>query len=42
MEELGSKQPMFYVQIPDSESDGVLSAVNDALETFQVPADRRT
>ena len=40
MEELGSKQPVFYVQIPDSEPAGVLSAVKDALETFQVPADR--
>jgi len=40
MEELGSKQPVLYVQIPDSEPAGVLSAVNDALETFQVPADR--
>ena len=40
MEELGSKQPVFYVQIPDSESAGVLSAVKDALETFQVPTDR--
>jgi uncharacterized protein len=39
-EELGGKQPVFYVQIPDSEPAGVLSAVNDALETFQVPADR--
>lgn len=40
MRELGNKQPVFYVQIPDSESAGVLSAVNDALESFQVPADR--
>lgn len=40
MEEIGSNQPVFYVQIPDSESAGVLSAVKDALETFQVPADR--
>jgi AAA+ ATPase superfamily predicted ATPase len=40
MRELGNRQPVFYVQIPDSESAGVLSAVNDALETFQVPADR--
>ncbi len=40
MQELGNKQPVFYVQIPDSEPAGVLSAVNDALETFQVPADR--
>lgn len=33
-------RPVFYVQIPDSESVGVVSAVNDALETFQVPSDR--
>ncbi len=29
-----SKQPIFYVQVPDSEPTGVLSAVNDASETF--------
>src|SRR5271156_2570723 len=40
MQELGNKQPVFYVQIPDSEPAGVLSAVNDALDTFRVPADR--
>jgi len=40
IEELGNRQPVFYVQIPDSEPAGVLSAVNDALETFHVPADR--
>lgn len=40
MLELGNKQPVFYVQIPDSESAGVISAVNDALETFHVSADR--
>jgi AAA+ ATPase superfamily predicted ATPase len=40
MQELGNRQPVFYVQIPDSEPAGVLSAVNDALETFKVPADR--
>jgi AAA+ ATPase superfamily predicted ATPase len=39
MEEIKSKQPVFYVQIPDSEPAGVLSAVNDALETFQVAAE---
>ena len=37
MQEIGSKQPVFYVQMPDSEPAGVLSAVNDALETFKVP-----
>lgn len=36
----GTAQPMFYVQIPDSEPAGVLSTVNDALDTFRVPADR--
>jgi hypothetical protein len=30
---------VFYVQIPDSAPAGVLSAVGDALDTFQVPAD---
>ena len=40
MKEIGSKQPIFYVQIPDSEPAGVLSAVNDALDNFQVPTDR--
>jgi len=40
MQELGNQQPVFYVQIPDSEPAGVLSAMNDALETFQVPAGR--
>lgn len=38
--QVGSEQPVFYVQIPDSEPAGVLSAVNDALETFRVPGDR--
>lgn len=33
-------QPVFYVQIPDSEPAGVLSAVNDALDTFRVPVER--
>ena len=40
IQELGNKQPLLYVQIPDSEPAGVLSAMNDALETFQVPTDR--
>jgi len=40
MDEIGSREPVFYVQIPDSEQGGVLSAVNDALEIFQVPSDR--
>jgi hypothetical protein len=40
MAELGSKLPVFYVQIPDSEPSGVLSAVKDALETFSVPSEK--
>lgn len=40
MQEIKSKQPVFYVQIPDSEPTGVLSAVNDALATFHIPADQ--
>ena len=40
MEAVGSDKPVFYVQVPDSEAVGVISAVNDALDTFQVPADR--
>lgn len=30
-------RPFFYVQIPDSAPAGVLSAVHDAMETFEVP-----
>lgn len=33
-----ARRPVLYVQLPDSEPAGVLSAVNDALEAFQVPA----
>ena len=40
MQEIQSKQPVFYVQLPDSEPSGVLSAVNDALDTFRVPANQ--
>ena len=40
MQELGSTQPVYFVQVPDSEPAGVISSVNDALETFRVPADR--
>lgn len=40
MRELGSEQPVLYVQIPDSEPAGVLSAIHDALDTFQVPPER--
>jgi len=31
---------VFYVQVPDSGEAGVISAVNDALDTFHIPADR--
>ncbi len=40
MASIGVSQPVLYVQIPDSEPAGVISAVNDALETFAVPADQ--
>lgn len=33
-------RPVFYVQIPDSGPAGVLSAVRDAMENFQIPPDR--
>jgi AAA+ ATPase superfamily predicted ATPase len=33
-------RPVFYVQVPDSGPAGVLSAVNDAMETFGVPRDQ--
>ena len=39
LESLG-KRPVYYVQIPDSGDAGVLSAVNDALDTFDVPRER--
>lgn len=37
---LGNGQPVFYLQIPDALPAGLLSAVNDALDMFQVPPDR--
>ena len=40
MEAIASAKPVFYVQVPDSEAVGVISAVNDALDTFKVPTDR--
>ncbi len=40
MESIHSTKPLFYVQVPDSEPAGVLSAMNDAFDTFQVPNDR--
>ena len=33
-------RPVYYVQIPDSGDAGVLSAVNDALDTFNVPREK--
>lgn len=35
---LGSNAPIFYVQVPDSAPAGVLSAVADAMDTFQIDA----
>jgi AAA+ ATPase superfamily predicted ATPase len=35
---VNSRQPVFYVQVPDSEPAGVLSSVTDALDTFHVTA----
>ena len=35
-----SGQSVLYMQVPDSEPMGVISAVNDALETFAVPTDQ--
>lgn len=40
MQEIKSQQPVFYVQVPDSEPSGVLSAVKDALETFKIPVEK--
>ena len=40
LQAISSQQPVFYVQIPDSEPVGVLSAINDALDTFRVPSER--
>ncbi|MBO0700993.1 MAG: AAA family ATPase [Zavarzinella sp.] len=39
LQEVGER-PVFYVQIPDSGEAGVISAVNDALDTFGMPPDR--
>jgi uncharacterized protein len=36
----GGDQRVYYVQIPDSGEAGVISAVNDALDTFGVPQER--
>jgi AAA+ ATPase superfamily predicted ATPase len=35
-----SGRKVYYVQIPDSDEAGVISAVNDALDTFGVPLER--
>ncbi len=40
MQAIASHQPVFYVQIPDSEPVGVISAIIDGLDTFRVPGDR--
>lgn len=39
MEAISATNPVYYVQIPDSEPVGVISATNDALDTFRVPAE---
>jgi AAA+ ATPase superfamily predicted ATPase len=39
LEGMGGRR-VYYVQVPDSGEAGVISAVNDALETFQVPPER--
>src|SRR5437762_2560931 len=40
LEQVRAETPVFYVQVPDSEPAGVMSAVSSALDTFRVPADR--
>lgn len=42
LQEMGDGRPVFYVQIPDSAPAGVLSAVGDAMETFEVELPRPT
>jgi len=37
-----SNRSIFYVQIPDSDDGGVVSAVIDALETFNISSDQFT
>jgi uncharacterized protein len=37
---MSPQRPIFYVQIPDSAPAGVLSAVADAMDTFQIDATR--
>jgi hypothetical protein len=37
---LRGDRPIFYVQVPDSGPVGVLSAVVDAMDTFEIPRDR--
>jgi hypothetical protein len=33
-------QPIYYVQIPDSDETGVIAAMVDAMDTFELPEDR--
>lgn len=40
LRELDRDRLVFYVQIPDSEEAGVLSAVNDALDAFEVSTEQ--
>lgn len=35
-----AQRPILYVQVPDSAPAGVLSAMHDAMETFEVPPER--
>jgi hypothetical protein len=40
LQAVAPNQPVFYVQVPDSEPAGILSAVNDGLDTFRTRSDR--
>lgn len=35
--EIHGDRPVLYVQIPDSDEPGIISAVHDALESFEIP-----
>ncbi len=40
LEAAGNRSLVLYLQVPDSVPAGVVSAVNDAMDSFDVPADR--
>ena len=40
LQTLAPHRSIFYVQLPDSEPIGMLSAIEDAIETFHIPSDR--